>query len=413
MGQILSALRACIEIVNYFRWSDSSTTCQNSDTQTRVPLPPDAMVVTEMAIETPEDKDLRVPSSSRVADVEPVRVGLPDFPAEIIMIVAQYLPPSSFLSLTYSCRNIRNKMGVSIEESLGKKVKMARLSRLALKSNLPKFSEDILAWSSPTMVREIHHSERLQLLCMLDRDRKIPPSKAVCSACADTHDRSLFSSESLTQSSCERRCLGSAGRVWVCPHWVFDHNLVTTSAEPKGVHMCGEKMDVLMLARNRAVTVPTVMWPIMVLRDNHHAPSKKLVKELLARIDLSVCKHLSFADDFVSGLYSPDCKKLRVRYFDPFCRCSTCRWQPPARTLAELLDPLEGGNCESCGTNVHFHIFMTSSSQWILQLVVQRKIASFKGCTDPAWIEQVTDPSEFKKLERKWYKATDEDIGLV
>ena len=72
-----------------------------------------------------------------------------------------------------------------------------------------------------------HHSERFKLLYMLDRGQKVPPSKAVCSCCADTHDRSLFPSESLAQSSQDRRCLGSAGPIWVCSHWTFDHSLVT------------------------------------------------------------------------------------------------------------------------------------------------------------------------------------------
>ena len=91
------------------------------------------------------------------------------------------------------------------------------------------------------MTQTLHHSERLELLYMLDRDNKIPKSKAVCSGCADTHNQSLFSLESLAQSSRERHCLGSAGRLWICPHWVFDHNLITTSARPHWSHTCGGK----------------------------------------------------------------------------------------------------------------------------------------------------------------------------
>lgn len=47
------------------------------------------------------------------------------------------------------------------------------------------------------MVGVEHHSERLKVLCMLDRDRKIQPSKAVCSGCLDMHNRFLFSGELL------------------------------------------------------------------------------------------------------------------------------------------------------------------------------------------------------------------------
>ena len=47
-------------------------------------------------------------------------------------------------------------------------------------------------WSLPNMAQNVHHTERLELLSMLERDGKVPPSKAVCTGCADTHDRSLF-----------------------------------------------------------------------------------------------------------------------------------------------------------------------------------------------------------------------------
>ena len=37
---------------------------------------------------------------------------------------------------------------------------------------------------------------------------------------------------------------------------------------------------------------------------------------------------------------------------------------------------------------------------------MKKKLHGFWGCTDCAWIEQVTDPVEFEALERKWYATT-------
>ena len=37
---------------------------------------------------------------------------------------------------------------------------------------------------------------------------------------------------------------------------------------------------------------------------------------------------------------------------------------------------------------------------------MKKKLGGFWGCTDRAWIEQVTDPVEFEGIERKWYATT-------
>lgn len=163
------------------------------------------------------------------------RAFLPDLTTKIILIVAQYLSPSSLISLSYSYRIIRNKMGVSIESSLSKKNRIGQLSEVALENNLPTTvfpKEGCITWSLPTIKQDMYHSERLKLLYMLDRDQKIPKYKAVCSGCADTHDRSLFSSDYGAQSNHIRRCLGKTERIWICPHCTFDHKSISTSVEP-------------------------------------------------------------------------------------------------------------------------------------------------------------------------------------
>lgn len=467
MGQISSALEVCRNAVKCLRETNLSNVHLKPEAQPHVLLPQHAIVTTQTALKASENA-VNNPREANIADICPqhdeqshisqpdnksimkmtsdnkrgltgsggdassvsrsrmtkvasgkhVRTVLPSFPTEIILIVAKYLPPSSLMSLSYSCRNIHNKMGVSIEHSLGEKKRTARLSKNALETNLPKLSllDGGIKLSLPTTVGNVYHSERLKLLCMLDRDQKVPPSKAVCSGCADTHDRSLFSSKSLEQSSTERCCLGSAGRLWICPHWVFDHNLVTTSAEPHQSHMCGNKgVSVLAISLDR--TRPNVSWPITVLRDNNDAPSKQLVKDVLSRINIRVCKHLRIADAFVLRLYSPDCRMLRwvmnASKPVPYCQCSSCAWQISERHLGRYPDALTGRRCEHCGAHVFFGIRADDNGQETLKLVVRTEIREFRGCTDRAWIEQVTDPAEFEGLEQAWYAATNEDNGTM
>jgi hypothetical protein len=259
-------------------------------------------------------------------------------------------------------------MGVAIEDLLGKTNQNAQISENALSNNLPELlisDGGDITWSLPTMARNVYHSERLMLLYMLDRDQKIPPSKAVCRDCADTHDRSLFSSNSFAQPNCKRSCVGSVGRVWICPHWMFDHNLVTTSPEPKASHNCGDRDVSLLMLRGIGddSLTPTMVWPITVLHGND-APSKKAVEDILGLMDIGVCKHLRFTDAFVSRLYSPHCKKLRWRGgVAPVCRCSSCMWQLSQPHLAGYMgklirykDYFTGSICESCGTDFYFQI---------------------------------------------------------
>lgn len=46
-----------------------------------------------------------------------------------------------------------------------------------------------------------------------------------------------------------------------------------------------------------------------------------------------------------------------------------------------------------------------------LYLVVQRKSLEFKNRTDPAWIAQLHDPSDFRALEQAWQAATGRGRG--
>ena len=363
-----------------------------------------------------EDLDLSSIRTTEQAKMAPHRISLPGLPTEIILIATRYLPPSGVMSLSYSCRAIRDKINASIEHSLGTKNKIAQLSPSALGDNLPPRmfgNRRGRTQSLPATVRIPYHTERLKLLCMLDRDQIIPPSKAVCSSCADTHDRSKFSELSLAQSSCDRRCIGSAGCVWICPHWMFDYNMVNMSNHPKGEHSCGNGY-VIMSARRVETTQPLIIWPILALASKHETPSKELVANVLAQTDVKLCKHLHLSDMTLSHVYSPDCKKLRAVVSN--CQCPTCVWQRSHPNLAgQLSQPntldnltlrnLTGGKCDFCGVAICFEIFEERRERELLCLIVHRNIPSFQGCTDRAWIEQVTDPVEFEGFERKWTAA--------
>lgn len=246
-----------------------------------------------------EGLDLSPIRTAGQAKMAPHRINLPSLPTEIILIATRYLPPSGVMSLSYSCRTIRTKINASIECSLGTKNKIAQLSPIALGDNIPPRifgNRRGRTQTPPATVRSPYHTERLKLLCMLDRDQIISPSKAVCSSCADTHDRSKFSELSLAQPPCDRRCIGSTGYVWICPHWIFDYNMVNMSNNAEGEHSCGNGY-VIMSTRRVETTQPLIIWPfVFVLAGMHETPSEKLVADFLAQTDVNLCKHLHLSD---------------------------------------------------------------------------------------------------------------------
>ena len=67
----------------------------------------------------------------RESEIETVPKGLLKLSTDLILEIADYLPPSSYMSLNYSCRRIRNGMGASIEYVLGDKVPMGQRSASA------------------------------------------------------------------------------------------------------------------------------------------------------------------------------------------------------------------------------------------------------------------------------------------
>ena len=383
------------------------------ETQQILPGPQDKLVQSSGAVDFYGDTGVGdsapssiVPSPRTHQDPEPAN--LLNVPTEILQVVAALLPPSAAMSLSYSCRALRYRIGVSHERLLGKPPTPRELSTATLGLNLPVVSivdakEKI---SVPICSRNVNLPERLELLCLLDRDGMIPTGSKICSGCASTHQSSFFSPTSLLQTNRQRLCRGMAGRIWICPHWQFDHNLITTSSNPHRSHHCGDRCVFICFNGKR----PHIVWPITVLQDGEVSAPKETVDAILRSLDVPACKHLRFSNSFVSRLYSPDCNKLRWRAYGggrgPKCNCSSCL--PYLTPNGGKVDPAKdgAGECETCGTRMYFCIrAQRNGSGDVLEFEVERAIKNFRGCTDDAWLQQVSDPAECEEFEQAWYTA--------
>ena len=349
---------------------------------------------------------LIIPSPRTHQGPEPAN--LLNLPTEILQVIAALLPPSAVMSLSYSCRALRYRIGASHERLLGKPSNSRELSSAILGLNLPVVSivdakEKI---SLPKSPRDVYLPERLELLCLLDRDQMIPTGSKICSGCASTHESSFFSPTSLLQTNRQHLCRGMAGRIWICPHWQFDHNLITTSSNPYRSHHCGDRCVFLCFNGKR----PHIVWPITVLQDGEVSAPKETVDAILRSLDVPACKHLRFSDSFVSRLYSSDCNKLRWRAYGggrgPKCNCSSCL--PYLTPNGGKVDPAKdsAGECKTCGTRMYFCIrAQRNGSGDVLEFQVVRAIKNFRGCTDDAWLKQISDPAECEEFEQAWYTA--------
>ena len=443
MGQLNSCLKLYVKPLRSSRGPEQSDIVSTDDTQQPI-LPPQnrGIIVRNVSEVSQKSFDPRMepspveisnqdlasyvpPSLSKHVDYKkPARVILPIVPTEVLLIITNFLPPSNILSLAYSCRAIRQKLSISAPQIFD--------GSNACQANSPVEWIDIgrFRFSTFTGKRDVGNSERLELLCLLDRDRMLPSFKAICSGCAATHDRSLFSTHALAQTNRERICRGLTGRIWICPHWIFDHNLVMTSRDPKGRYRCGKYMcgglgvSVSITEKNFRV-----LWPIVSLPGLNKLPPKKIVGDVMSSLDFPVCEHIRSSDDFVKSFYSPDCRNLRGGAFDEArhtpCQCSSCALLPPPPTreqwahainysrLDQLCDDYMGGRCHTCRSLFNFSASWETNRSHLLLFVVRREIVDFRGCTDPAWIKQMTDPAEFDRLEKAWNLATAEDADYA
>lgn len=350
----------------------------------------------------------KVDADPEMSFVESRFKGLQHLPTELLLVIGSSLPASSIISLAQTCRRIYYNLGDSIEATLGgvpvrplsarnRSVDTGRERHLVPESHHRSGDHEYIPPNSKRHAVEepsVLRSERLIFLCMLERDRQIEPSRAVCSSCITTHDISCFSPDSLKQQSDQRECLGRSGRMWICPHWQCSYDEIRSSSiDQRQDHDCGASTPRSLqpfVTSNRGG--PIMTWPLIKLGNSHAPPSKSQVADALRPLILSVCPHWSMKDPFVLRHYSPDCEKLSLstpRSPRALCKCKVCLWRKP--------------NCPSCGASIYFHITRDDRyGNYALDVFVWRKGFNFNNITDPGWIRQLAYPPEFEVLEQAW-----------
>ena len=311
-----------------------------------------------------------------------------NLPTELILGIAKDLSPSNYMSLSYSCRTIRKKMGASRAHVLGNEVPKGQPPGSTLSAEL----------------RNIRYLERWELRRMLDRDEKTLLSTAFRRGHKKTGDCSTSSVQRLPRLTTKHRSSGSAGLVWICPHRI--HNFV------KALRPFGDRNLIKCGGSTSTDSVWYFPWvkdyayvkhrPIMRVSRNR-APSNEEVKEALSSLTAPVCPHLRLNDACVASAYAQDCLSL------------CCRWKSHGRGHSIASEwstwysesPPTIAICNFCDVTIQFSKYENFRGLGeTLDLAVVRRLWGIWSPTDRAWICHVADPADFKEYEEAW-KATD------
>ena len=301
---------------------------------------------------------------------------LPALPTELILSVAEYLPLSGYMSLSYSCPTIRNKMGASFAHVIGK------ISTLSIES------------------KNIRSVERWDLRRMLQRDGEMDVLAAFNGGREATYGSSPASVRWVARLSPKYRSSADAGLMWVCPGRILDFDKATTTGARKSI-VCedtspweGGVQCYYRTSNNAYIT----FWPIMRVPSNH-MPSNGEVKEALSTLNAPVCPHLRLNDPCIARACVEDCLGLGCTYtgenFDQVCQCRKCSVAPYPLIVT----------CNFCGTQILLAIrnqYSDSGREEILNVIVMRSVERGVTCTDRAWICHVADRADFKEYEEAW-----------
>ena len=332
--------------------------------------------------------------SNRVPQTDPAWTTLLRLPTEIILDLASYLPLSSYMSLSYSCRTIRKKMDASITHLLGG-------TALIRQSSASTLSVE---------VRNICFLERWELLCMLNRDEKPPLSKTFCGQCEQAHKCSGSSKNLSTQVVKERHCPGTAGLVWICPRQILEYGQATSSMTGES-HRCESIASYIggtRCSRRAETGICLTSWPIMRVVPNS-VPSSEEVNEALSSLNAPVCPHLRLNDAHVANAYSQDrqLRRWRKDWRDTAkdCQRDIYTSEPPLIVI-----------CHFCSTEVQFKIRAECYGPETLYVTILRRVTEIRSCKDRAWICHVADPADFEEYTTAWQASVAEcrrKVGLV
>ena len=312
-------------------------------------------------------------------------------PKELFLMVAECLPPLNLLALSQTCSSLRTILDVHIESVLPKTVVQTALGR-------PPF---IYYWEprGQYSIDEAHangyrpvprrglseeDSQRLEFLFMLERDGQLSAQRLVCSKCVQTHERSLFSSETLQREPTKRNCLGWEGRLQICPHQALSYADILEQPPIALCESCGHER-IAWSIEDYGEGLWLHLHRLLTLGETLDLTMANLTRTLKSR-RIPFCPHTNSSDkNFLAWIHYHTSRVIHGEI------CEDC----PADYQCDSYIPGYVGHhsCDTCGMRAR----MSSASQGLyregIQISVDRDLGHTSIIpTDPQWIANVTMP---------------------
>ena len=310
------------------------------------------------------------------------------FPPELILEISKYLSLSSALSLSYTCRRFRQTVDAKLED-------------LDYLIDMQSFLKDPKESQGQRKIV----LERLAFLCLLERDGRLSASKAVCGGCKTTHNNSLFSSTALQKRPHQRLCMGREGRLWICPHRIWDHAQLREVQKQGGkatgsAALCGCPNGEVFFDHQSINSPPTatyslsIYYPVLAMPQGSVFHTASLKKALVA-LGVDICPHLRFGDPDVLDAFHPGCPRLEGPWSPG--NCIQCDSRGPQGVCGVQV------NCASCKTRIIFYLSESDDETTTFWAEVSRRIAKSAGSvTDPTWIAYLYMEGDFGRLQEEW-----------
>lgn len=304
-----------------------------------------------------------------------------ELPPEVIFQIAEFLSPISLLAWSYTCRFFLRTLDTS-----------------TIRARFKFYQEHLRLRNyngrSSSRAAETVFALHLELLYLLDKDDFLSPAKAICSGCANTHNKSMFSLRSLEQPNTTRICLGITGSCWICPHVALSYRQINTqSSSSLAQRARSERCDSCHINVRIGISRSTMNFPILTISSCYEEDLNELAAQALSELNLEICAHASLRDATLPNLNYSDCSFMTSVLGVRFCDCSPC------------LTFKKSGECLACGSTVRFHLKSCCGSHTLW--VTIRKAYDASGRCSQRWRDQAVQPDDFEPLTKSWKQTVD------
>lgn len=404
-----------------------------------------------------------------------------EMPNEIIGEIQSCLPLASQLALGYTCRTLRRLFDQPAIVVLGRPPPLPKPGSQYRwnGTHLSKWDSERSALRLDCFqegtrgLRDRELCTHLELMTLLERDG-FWTSHAVCSYCVTTHDKKLFPEDSLWKGNKSRRCLGSTGKIWTCPHTQITYNsLVNCCNSPFaiGETQAQTERELEKLTKEQLVslkkdvmhespalqreTLPALVGRMreldrqmeeLAMKENTKACSgcRKKAKETIetcyecrnmVKISSWGLSCLSFplmrveptyacigmfqlrdeVEAILHKLEMPICPHLRLNSPE-IMEVYSCHRREPSSDCGCQSCKDKPAECKMCQANYKFELDeppTDATDNRLLRLVVKRDFGSVKGITDINWIRHLTQPVDLEAADRAWERTMDNCSHLV